>query len=418
MKRIAIVALFVALFAAGRAEAAGHAFLVGIEGYRGAPLEYTADDMLHLRDRLAAIGFSRIEVLTDQAGATKPTKANIEAALTRFLRGVGKNDTLVFAFSGHGASIGEGQIPDSYLIPADSTTSSDTWIKMKDLYDLLQKNTPPGHASKVLLIDACRSQEKNEPAGAADGTFKARNSAVKAFNAVAEDFVVEFPPPGMVVVSSCAAREFSVEDRELGHGVFTYFLAKGLAGAADTNKDRKVDITELYNYVCPETIDHVSANEERKPENKRLTQTPELKGILRTPIVLGSLEKQLNARFRGRDLQYDSDFRRLLNESDGLPEVRGYDLSGCKMRDLNLTDVDFSGSKLTGADLTRANLTRANFDDVDAGRATFDSCTVVDARFDGVESLEGATFRDVNISSAESFPPLDDFPASALVGSY
>jgi tetratricopeptide (TPR) repeat protein len=46
-------------------------------------------------------------------------------------------------------------------------------------------------------------------------------------------------------------RELSLESPEFGggHGLFSYFVLKGLSGDADTNKDGKVDASELIKYV-------------------------------------------------------------------------------------------------------------------------------------------------------------------------
>ena len=41
----------------------------------------------------------------------------------------------------------------------------------------------------------------------------------------------------------------SLELQELGHGVFTYYLVRGLRGAADLNRDGIVTLQELYEYV-------------------------------------------------------------------------------------------------------------------------------------------------------------------------
>src|SRR5262249_54103101 len=46
-------------------------------------------------------------------------------------------------------------------------------------------------------------------------------------------------------------KEVSREGPEFGggHGVFTYYVLKGLAGAADANNDGVVDVNELIKYV-------------------------------------------------------------------------------------------------------------------------------------------------------------------------
>ena len=43
--------------------------------------------------------------------------------------------------------------------------------------------------------------------------------------------------------------EVSLEDRRLHHGVFTYFLLRGMEGAADLNHNRIVTIQEIFQYV-------------------------------------------------------------------------------------------------------------------------------------------------------------------------
>jgi hypothetical protein len=66
---------------------------------------------------------------------------------------------------------------------------------------------------------------------------------------------------GNSVFASSGEREKSMEGIE-GHGLFTYFLVKGLEGEADDigNKDRSVSITELKSYTENKVAD---AAEER-----------------------------------------------------------------------------------------------------------------------------------------------------------
>ena len=48
-----------------------------------------------------------------------------------------------------------------------------------------------------------------------------------------------------------ASRENQISNyyKEEEHGLFTYYLLKGMIGEADINQDRKINIEELYNYV-------------------------------------------------------------------------------------------------------------------------------------------------------------------------
>jgi uncharacterized caspase-like protein len=40
-----------------------------------------------------------------------------------------------------------------------------------------------------------------------------------------------------------------------GHGLFTKSLMRGLAGAADLDKDGSITATELYQYIAPQVIE-------------------------------------------------------------------------------------------------------------------------------------------------------------------
>lgn len=40
-----------------------------------------------------------------------------------------------------------------------------------------------------------------------------------------------------------------------GHGLFTRALLKGLAGAADLNKDGYITASELYQYITPQVLE-------------------------------------------------------------------------------------------------------------------------------------------------------------------
>tara|TARA_Y100001970_G_C14182831_1_gene830817 strand:+ start:1447 stop:1713 length:267 start_codon:yes stop_codon:yes gene_type:complete len=60
---------------------------------------------------------------------------------------------------------------------------------------------------------------------------------------------------------------------EAKHGLFSYFLMKGMEGEADSNKDNAITAGELYSYVQQNVIQQSSGS-----------QTPELQG--NTKIVL------------------------------------------------------------------------------------------------------------------------------------
>lgn len=55
---------------------------------------------------------------------------------------------------------------------------------------------------------------------------------------------------GIHVMASAGSEQFAAEFAELGHGIFTYLLIKGLSGEADGSpKDGKVTIYELKSFL-------------------------------------------------------------------------------------------------------------------------------------------------------------------------
>jgi WD40 repeat protein len=127
---------------------------------------------------------------------------------------------------------------------------------------------------KVLLLDTCFSGEiekdqavvvaKAETGGS--GTVKMR--AFKAGRGVAvqagaggrlsaetvkfqQDWFADLRRgTGAAVISSSSGDEYSLEGEQWQNGVFTYAVLQGLKnGAADTNKDRTITVSELQGYV-------------------------------------------------------------------------------------------------------------------------------------------------------------------------
>jgi uncharacterized caspase-like protein len=56
---------------------------------------------------------------------------------------------------------------------------------------------------------------------------------------------------GVCVISASGDKQFSQESQKWGggHGVFTYFLLKGLKGEADYSNDKRVTLGELIPYL-------------------------------------------------------------------------------------------------------------------------------------------------------------------------
>jgi uncharacterized caspase-like protein len=89
---------------------------------------------------------------------------------------------------------------------------------------------------------------------------------------------------GRAIVTASRPSELSVELPELGHGIFTYYLVRGLQGYADLNRDGIVSLQELYEYLTQEVS--------RKSRAVGGNQHPMMKGELEGALPLTKAGKR------------------------------------------------------------------------------------------------------------------------------
>jgi uncharacterized caspase-like protein len=176
----------------------------------------------------------------------KPTYRNLKWALGTFLaRSAKKDDTVLIFFAGHGAPEVDQRGVErdglaKYLVPSDAEPDDlySTALPMDELQTIFGRI----EAERVVaFLDSCYS-------GAAGGrTF----SSKKTRTSLVDDLFLErlTRSKGRAIMTASRPAEVSIELSELGHGIFTYFLVRGLNGAADLNRDGIVTLQELYEYV-------------------------------------------------------------------------------------------------------------------------------------------------------------------------
>ncbi len=213
-----------------------YALVVGIANYRN----LTAAQQLQFPERDAESIYSilisteggnfRAENVHKLIGA-KATLAGLRHELEDWLPAVTKDDDRVLIyFAGHGFVYGG----KAYLAPYDidlkniaatgypmDTLGRDMGVKIKGKW-------------KVLLTDSCHSGAINPDADVQliNGTLGNLNKSLFSLTA-----------------SRDRERSFESKDWGGGHGIFTYYVVKGLEGAADESGDGIVTADELAEYV-------------------------------------------------------------------------------------------------------------------------------------------------------------------------
>ena len=226
------------------------ALLIGIQKYEHMPhLNYCGADMDRLARALIDHGGyerQRVQLLSDEVkGSRNPSRSNIVIALKTFLQQAKPEDTVLLAFSGHGDLDPNGRC---YLMPIDGDSSDQenleqTGLRLELVHEILDKCPA---RQKVVFIDACHSGGKapDAPANGFDPT-KAPS-----------------PGRGIVELFSCDAKQVSWEDEELKQGVFSYYLAQALGGAADLrdgigNRDGFITDDEICAFTSEEVTNYV-----------------------------------------------------------------------------------------------------------------------------------------------------------------
>ena len=177
----------------------------------------------------------RIVMVTDKAEDTRfrPTRVNITDRISEVLKKVRPADSVIVLYTGHGSLINE----SGYLCPMDfnGSAAEATAVRIDDLRTMMQSCEA---AQKVLFLDCCHS-------GASNGFAESAKNP--------KDFGTDFEfAQGQITFSACRANQISLENREVGHGVFTSGLVRGLQGAADFDQNQIVDSDELYRHLLSE----------------------------------------------------------------------------------------------------------------------------------------------------------------------
>jgi tetratricopeptide (TPR) repeat protein len=167
-----------------------------------------------------------VHMLLGEKATLADLRREIDGWLTAMAR---EDDRVLIYFAGHGF-VYQGK---GYLAPFDIDLNNiaSTGYSMDDLGSILGGKIRA--KNKILLTDACHSGAISpEDTQHLNRTLSDLNKSMFSLTA-----------------SRDRERSFESPDLESGHGVFTYYLVKGLEGAADTSHDGVVTADELAEYV-------------------------------------------------------------------------------------------------------------------------------------------------------------------------
>ena len=232
-----------------------HAVVIGLERYRSELPQAShaeQDARVVARYLSGTMGYDEGNIallLNDRA-----TKGDMEKYFETWLPNrVESEDTVFVYFSGHGAP--NAKTGEAYLVPydGDPVFLDNTGYPLSRLYQSLA-NLPAKEV--VVVLDSCFS--------GAGG----RSVIAKGMRPIITE--VKSPLLGKgktIVLAASSGQQVSNTYEQKAHGLMTYFFLKGLQGDADTNKDGKIEIAELFEYLRPqvERVARRDFNNEQTP---------------------------------------------------------------------------------------------------------------------------------------------------------
>ena len=183
------------------------------------------------------------------------------SALSKWLPGkIRRNQTeLIIFFAGHGLASTDGK--ELYLLPNDGNADllARTGLSRSEIFEQITKLKPK---SVTMFLDTCYS-------GVSRDEQMLLASARPIRIEVVED---ESIPNNFTIFTASQLKQISSGLDEAKHGIFSYYLMKGLEGNADSNNDKKITNGELLAYM-DENVS-MKASELGRKQNPSLAGNP------------------------------------------------------------------------------------------------------------------------------------------------
>ena len=230
------------------------AVIIGISNYKSLPkAEFAKDDAQVFYDyAIRALGVKpgNIKLLMDEQADAE----EIYTAFKTWLPARAKSTTDVYVFySGHGLPTQDGS--GLYWLPqrANRDLLSKTGILLAEVNSDIQASKPK---SVTIFMDACYS-----------GQARGGETLVASARPIALKSQPTTFPSNFTVISASQADQISSSSPELQHGIFSYYLMRGMEGEADLNKDGKITLNETQAYLSENVGRHARImNRQQEPQ--------------------------------------------------------------------------------------------------------------------------------------------------------
>jgi hypothetical protein len=249
-----------------------YAVVIGISTYRDKSIpkvKYAgrdAETMAKYLEHLAGIPKENILIKTD----ADVTKSDLEEFFEKWLPRRVTSDSLVYIFyAGHGTPDPAGK--DAYIVPYEGNPDSPGMLyPLTKMYGELSK-LPAKQV--IVMLDSCFSGAKGRGvlSEGARPLFMSLENHVLTGNKV-------------VVIAGAKGNQISSDYDKVKHGLFTYYLLRGIRGEADSNGTGFVDVGDLYEYV-KQNVTRKAALEFNRDQTPDLLPDKAAGSVLSLPVA-------------------------------------------------------------------------------------------------------------------------------------
>ncbi len=220
-----------------RASTDSVAIIIGIQNYKRVPkAEFANSDASAFYDyavRALGVKPENIKLMLDE----QADEIEILSAFKNWLPvKVKKARTDVYVFySGHGMPSDDGK--NLYILPfgADRQFIDKTALNQQEIITAIQSASPK---SVTMFMDACYS-----------GQIRTGDTLLASARPIALNTSASTFPPEFTVFTASSPDQIASSSPDLKHGIFSYYVMKGMEGDADENKDGRITAGELQNYL-------------------------------------------------------------------------------------------------------------------------------------------------------------------------
>ncbi|MBZ8180329.1 nSTAND1 domain-containing NTPase [Oscillatoria salina] len=275
--------------------------LVGVSEYEDKSLDrlkYAVADCQELATAFteATAKFSNKKIFVHHQNSDRiPDLAAVRNSLQEIVTSANPQDTLIVYFSCHGI-LHENQ----QAVLCLKNTQTDNLVNSLTMQELLTKLSNCSAKQQLVILDACHS-----------GGLTLRGINLKLVETLQQQAEKQArQKKNFYALLSCDEDQQSWEFTELGHGVFTYYLIRGLQGEA-ANSEGIIEVKGLYKYVYHRTLAYIDKLNQQlelisRQKSSRGEEGSEEKCPLQTPKLIVEAVGEMTLGLKSQKVSYQS----------------------------------------------------------------------------------------------------------------